>query len=79
MVCCIRPMRHVVMMTDHVWGTGLSDRPVWSQVNDARGRDVSAWRSWIRVRNQPLDGIVEQGRSDLICDKLRSGRGWSLR
>lgn len=64
-------------MTDHVWVTVLYDEPVCcSQVNDARAKDLRVWRPWIRVRNRPLDRILEQGKSDLICDKLRSGQGW---
>lgn len=59
---CSDPMSHVVVRMDHVRETGLSDKPVYIQANDARVSDLLQAR---RQSGEPTL-ILEQRKSGLI-------------
>lgn len=66
MLVCFGAISHAAVRMDRVLDSGPSNKPVSTQVNDTRARDLSECKSGSKGGDQPLALTLEQRKNDLV-------------
>lgn len=68
---CYGPLNHTTVNADHIWGTELFDKLVWTQVNDPHNQDSRSTNQEAGLGTISLRLIRNMEEVVEFCDKLR--------